>query len=135
MGFHQSLITEDRNASDGMHSLRMQEMSELGHIVNVNVLPSGKRVIERDIHAAVAVFDVEHHGISAHFAPMLDDADTVVTARHYTRKIDGPYFEILRYRDRFLDDRRGQNAGHQNLLSSLQIVRRTISVRLANCLG
>src|SRR4029077_494131 len=111
----------------------MQDIKDSDDIVNVNVLPSRQRVIECDIHAAVAVLDVEYHGVSAHFAPMLDDADTVVAAGHDARQVDGPYFKVLRYGDGFLDDRRLQNTGHQDLLSSLQVVPRTISIRLANC--
>ncbi len=38
--------------------------------------------VERNIHAAIAVLDIKHHGVAAHFAPVADDADPVIAGRH-----------------------------------------------------
>src|SRR5215475_10279706 len=100
----------------------MQEAGKLGHVANVDVLASGERVVERDVYAAVAVLDIEDHGIAADFAPVLDDAYPVVTSGHHASQIDCAYFKILRDRNGFLDDRRRQNSGHDDLFAWFQVV-------------
>src|SRR5215468_5893265 len=110
----------------------MEEAGKLRDVANVDVLASGKRVFERDIHAAVAVLDIEDHGVAADFAPVLDDAYPVVTSGHHAGQIDCAYFEILRDANGFLDDRRRQNSGHDDLLAGLQVVAGPVAVRLTD---
>ena len=94
MGLDQSLVAEDRDPGDGVHVLRMQEVNELGQIVEGAAVASEQRMIEGDGHAAVAVLDIEDDGVSAHFAPVLDDANSVIAGRHDSREIDGPHFKV-----------------------------------------
>ena len=55
---------------------------------------SQQRMIERNVHAAIAVLDIEHDGIAADFAPMLDDANSMIAGRHDSGQIDGPNFKV-----------------------------------------
>ena len=86
-------------AGDGVHVLRMQEVNELGQIVEVRCVSSQQRMIEGNGHAAVAVLDIEHHGVAAHFAPVADDANAMVAGRHESSEIDGPHFKITLHRN------------------------------------
>ena len=92
-------------------------------------------MVERNIHAAIAVLDIENHGVAAHFAPVLDDAYPVVTSGHYAGQIDCAYFKILRYRNGLLDDRRRQNSRHDYLLTRLQIVAGLVAIGLTDRLS
>ncbi len=96
------------------------------------MLPPGQRMVERDIHATVAVLDIEHHGIPADFAPMFDDAYPVVTSGHHAGQIDCAYFKILSHRNGLLDDGRRQNSRHYNLLARLQVVARPAAICLTD---
>ena len=51
-------------------------------------------MLEGDVYAAVAVLDIEDHGVTAHFPPVFDDANAVVARRHHPSEIDGPYFKV-----------------------------------------
>ena len=51
-------------------------------------------MIERNGHAAIAVLDIEDDGVAAHFAPVLDDANSMIASRHDSGEIDGPHFEV-----------------------------------------
>ena len=63
MGDHQSLVAEDGDARDGVHVLLVQEVDELGDVVNVDVVLADERVLEGDGDAAVGVFDVEDYAL------------------------------------------------------------------------
>src|SRR5215475_13058549 len=108
----------------------MQEAGKLGHVANVDVLASGERMVERDVYAAIAVLDVEDHGIAADFAPVLDDAYPVVTSCHDAGQVDGANLEIFGDRDRLLDDGRRQDSWHDQLLPCLQVVTGAVAIRL-----
>jgi len=43
----------------------------------------------RNVHAAVGIFDIEDHGVAADFAPVADDADSVVAGGHDACEVDG----------------------------------------------
>ena len=69
MGFHQPLVAEDGDAGDGVHVLGMQEVDELRQIMECAVVAAQQRMVEGDGDAAVAVLDIEDHGVAAHFTP------------------------------------------------------------------
>src|SRR5215813_15407886 len=96
------------------------------------MLTSGERMIEHNVHAAVAVLDVEHYSVAAYFAPVLDDPDAVVDACHQASEVDGSDFKVLRHGNRLLDDGRCQNAGNKDLFSGFQIVGGAIAISFAN---
>ena len=58
------------------------------------VVAAEQRVLEGNVHAAIAVLDIEHHGVAAHFAPAADDPYSVVTGRHESGEVHGPHFKI-----------------------------------------
>src|SRR5580658_6103498 len=95
---HEPLIAKYRYTRDGVHVLRMQESDKLGKIRKRSVVLAEQRMFERNIHAAVAVFDVKYHGISANFAPVADDPYSMITAGHEARQINGANFEIASHR-------------------------------------
>ena len=69
----QALVAEDGDAGDGVHVLLVQEMHELRHVVDVNLVLAEQRMLEGNVDAAVGVLDIEDDGIAADFAPVLDD--------------------------------------------------------------
>ncbi len=74
MLLHQALVAEDGDAGDGVHVLRAQEVDELRHVVNVDLMFAQQRVLKRNVYAAVAVLNVKHYRVAADFAPVADDA-------------------------------------------------------------
>src|SRR5215470_9626907 len=105
MGLDQPLVAEQGDAGNRMHALGMQEVSKLRYVADVDVLPAGQGVIERDVHAAIAVLDIEHDSVPANLAPVLNDPYPVVTSRHHAGQVDRADLEILGNRDCLLDDR------------------------------
>ena len=53
-----------------------------------------QRMIEGNGHAAIAVLDIEDDGVAAHFAPVLNDANSMIAGRHDSREINGPHFKV-----------------------------------------
>ena len=98
------------------------------------VMRSEQRMIEGNGHAAIAVLDIEDDGVSADFAPVLDDANSMIAGRHDSREIDGPHFKVTLYRNRLLHDRRGQQSGNDHRLASLQerAVEISVGLRIAS---
>src|SRR5271169_2947580 len=107
----QALVAEDGNARDGVHVLLVQEVNELGDVVDVDLVLAKERVLEGDVDAAVGVFDVEDYGVAADFAPVADDAESMVAGGHDAGEVDGADFEVFGNRDRLLGDGRWQDAG------------------------
>ena len=64
-----------------MHILLVQEVDQLGNIVDVNLVLSEERVVEMDIDATIGILDIEDDGIAANFAPMADDSESVIAGR------------------------------------------------------
>ena len=91
----------------------------------------GQRMVEGDVHRAVAVFDVEHHGVSAQLMPPPDNADAVVAPRHRPGKINSAHFEIFRHRHRVFHDRLTLVSGNNKVFARLQSIARGLVVRLA----
>ena len=132
---HQSLVAEDGDARDRVHVLRVQEMDELGQVVNVHRMLAQQRMLESNVHAAVGVFNVEDDRIAADFAPVADDAQSVIAGGHQTGQINGADFKIFGDRNRLLGDGRGENSGDGDLLPGLEKVGVGFSVRGADRLG
>ena len=59
------LIAEDGHARNGVHVFGVQEADVFGQIVNYHVVLAEERIVEGNVHAAVAVFNVEDHGVAA----------------------------------------------------------------------
>ena len=102
--------------------LLVQEVHELGHVVNVDVVLAEQRVLEGNGHAAVGVFDVEDNSVAADFTPVLDDAESVVAGRHDAGQVDGADFKVFGDRNGLLGDRRGEDSGDDDLLVGFQNV-------------
>ena len=65
MGLNQSLVAENSDRGQWRAILRMQEANELRQIMKVRLVTTEQRMVEGDSNAAVAVLDIEHHGVSA----------------------------------------------------------------------
>ena len=83
MRHDQSLVAEDGDSGDGMHALRMQEANVFRQIMEIGMMAAQQRMIKRNVDDAVAVLDIEDHGVSAHFAPVLNNPDSVIAACHH----------------------------------------------------
>src|ERR1022692_943091 len=101
---HHALVAEDGDAGDGVHVLRVQEVYKLRQVVNVDLMLAQQRMLEGNIDAAVAVLNIEDHGVAADFAPVADDAHSVIAGRHHAGQVDGADFKIFGYRNGFLED-------------------------------
>src|SRR5690349_12916817 len=95
MSLDQRFVPEDSNAGDGVHVLLVQEVHELGDIVDVNLVLAEKRVFEGDVDASVGVLDVEYDSVPSNFTPVLDDAEAVVARGHDSGEVDGADLEVL----------------------------------------
>ena len=112
---HQALVAEDGDAGDGVHVLLMEEVDELRHVMDVDVVLAEQRVLEGDGDAAVGIFDVEDDGVAADFAPVLDDAESVVAGGHDAGQVDGADFEVFGNGDGLFGDRGGEDSGDDEL--------------------
>src|SRR6266851_6069207 len=131
----QALVAEDGDAGDGVHVLRVQEVDELRDIVNVDLVLAQQRVLEGDGYAAVTVFDIEDNRVAADFAPVADDAQSVVAGGHDAGQVNGADFKIFGYRDRLFDDGGGENSGDYEVFVGFQDVAGAAAVDLANVLS
>src|SRR5271169_1105025 len=132
---HHALVAEDGDAGDGVHVLGMQEAHELRQIVNVDLVLAKQRMFEGNVYAAVGVFDVEDYGVAADFAPVADDAESVVAGRHDAGQVDGADFKIFGNGNGFLDDRGGKNSGDRDRLAVFQDIARAVAIYLADGFG
>ena len=118
----QALVAEDGDSGDGVHVLLVQEADELGDVVNVDLVLAEQRVLEGDVDAAVGIFDVEDDGVAADFAPVLDDAESVVAGGHDAGQVDGADFEIFGNGDGLLGDGRGEDSGDDDVFVGFENV-------------
>src|SRR6202140_4501362 len=102
MACDEMLIAEDGDASDGVHVFGMQEANELRQVGNIVALSGGQRVVEGDVDDAVAILYVEDDRVAADFAPMADNAHSMIAARHHPCQINRADFEIPCNWDRLL---------------------------------
>src|ERR1035437_1182900 len=129
------LIAEDGDASNGVHVFGMQEVDELGQVGNIVALSAGQRVVEGDVDDAVAILDVEDDRVAADFAPVADDAQPMIAARHHPGQVNGADFEISCNWDRFLYNWRFENSGDDDLLSGFEEDPLTVVVGCADGFG
>ena len=87
--------------------------------MNVNLVAANERVPEGNIDGAVRVFNVEDHGVTAGFAPALNNLNAAIASRHQASQVNGTNFKVFGDGNSFLGDRRVQNSGDGQLLSSL----------------
>src|SRR5580698_9253564 len=132
---HHALVAEDGYAGDGVHVLGMQEMDELRQVVNVDLMLAEQRVLEGNGDAAVGIFDVEDYGVAANFAPVADDAKSMIAGGHDAGEVDGADFKIPGNGNGFFDDGRGQDSGDGDLLAIFQDVAEAVAVYLADGFG
>lgn len=125
---YHALVAEDGDAGDGVHVLGMQEVNELGQVVNVDLVLAEQRMLEGNVDAAVGVFDVEDYGVAADFAPVADDAESVVAGCHDAGEVDGADLKISGDGNRFFDDGRGQDSGDGDLFAVFQDVAGAVAV-------
>jgi hypothetical protein len=92
-------------------------------------------MVEGDVDDAVAILDVEDYGVAAHFAPVPDNAEAVLAARHHAGEVDGADFEISCHWDGILYNRRFQNTGNDDGLSGFEEDSLAIVVGFANGVG
>src|SRR5260370_17511455 len=111
MVVEQGVVGEDGDAGNGVHVLVVHEADELRDVVNVDLMLAQERMLEGDGNAAVGVFDVEHDRIASHFAPVADNAKSVIAGGHDAGQVDGAGFEVFGDGDGLLDDGRGGNSG------------------------
>src|SRR5690242_6306075 len=109
MFLDQALVAEDGDARNGMHILLVQEVDQLGNVVDVNFVLSEKRVVKMDVDATIGILDVENDGIAANFAPMADDSKAVIACRHDSGQVDGAHLEILGNGDGLFSDGCGKD--------------------------
>src|SRR6266853_4170807 len=127
----QALVAEDGDAGNGVHVLLVHEADELGDVVNVDLMLAQKRMLEGDGNAAVGVFDVEHDGITSHFAPVADNEKSVIAGGHDAGQVDGADFEVFGDGDGLLDDGRGENSGNDYVFVGFEDIGFMLSVRFA----
>ena len=116
MRHNQALVAEHRNTGDGVHVLLVQEIDQLRHVMDVYLVLPEQGVLEGNIDAAVGVLDIEDDGIAANFAPMLDDAESVIAGSHYASQVNGADLKILGNGDRLCGNRGGEDAGDNDVL-------------------
>src|SRR6266478_8320846 len=101
--------------------------------MKIRVMTAQQRMIERNSHAAVAVLDIEHHGVPANFTPVPDDLYPAIACRHESSEINRPHFKVALNWNRLLHDRRRQESGDDQGLTRLQKSAVEIRVGLADC--
>ena len=79
-------------------------------------------MLEGNVDAAVGVFDVEDYGVAADFAPVADDAESVIAGGHDAGEVDGADFEIFGNGNGFFGDGRGQDSGDDDLFVGFEDV-------------
>ena len=78
-------IAEEGDASNCVQIHRMQIADELGQVGNRPAIVRSKRMIEWNAERAIAILNVEYHGVSADLVPMLNDLYPFSAARHRAR--------------------------------------------------
>src|SRR5579862_1811233 len=133
---YQTLIAEDGDAGNGVQVFGVQEVNELGQVVNINLMLAEQRVFEWNGHASVGILDIENDSIAADLAPVPNDAQSVIAGSHDPGEINGAHFKIPRHGDALFRDRYRQDAGDSDLFASFQDIARSYRlVRRANRLS
>src|ERR1700733_11019825 len=127
LGYH-ARVAEDGDPGDGVHVFGVQEVDKLGQVVDIDLVFVEQRMLEGDVYVAVAIFDIEDDGVAAYFAPVTDDADSVVAGGHDTSEVDGADFKVFGDRNRFFDNGRGKNSWDGNLLARFEDVAGAVAI-------
>jgi hypothetical protein len=114
------LIAKEGDAGDGVHVFGMQEVNKLRQIGNIVALSGGEGMVKGDVDDAVAILDIEDHGVAANFLPMADDAQPVIAAGHDSSEINRAHFKISCNWHRFLYNGGFENSGDNDLLSGFK---------------
>src|ERR1700733_10309412 len=94
-----------------------------------------QRVLEGNVDAAVGILDVEDHGVAADFAPVADDAESVIAGGHDAGQVDGADFEISRNGNSLFGDRSGEDSGDDDIFVGLEEVGGAVAVTVADSVG
>ncbi len=92
-------------------------------------------MLEGNVDVAVAVFDVEDYGVASDFAPVADDAESVIAGGHDAGEVDGADFKIFGDGNCFFCDGCGENSGDGDLLAGFQDVGGAVAVGVADGFG
>ena len=57
-------------------------MRVLRQVVDVNLVRTDQRMLERNIDRSIAILNIKHNCIAARLAPAADDLHAVVACRH-----------------------------------------------------
>src|SRR5260370_1956139 len=125
----QALVAEDGDAGNGVHGLLVHEADELRDVVNVDLMLAQERMLEGDGDAAIGVFDVEVDRITSYFAPVADNAKSVIAGGHDAGQVDRADFEVFGDGDGLLDDGRGENSGNDYVFVGFEDIGSMVSVR------
>src|SRR6267143_236788 len=125
----QALVAEDGDAGNGVHVLLMDEVDELRDVVNVDLMLAEQRMLEGDGDAAVGVLDVEDDRVAPYFAPVADNAKSVIAGGHDAGQVDSTDFEVFGDRDGLLDDGRGENSGDDHVFVGFEDIGFIVVVR------
>src|ERR1700680_830429 len=125
----QALVAEDGDAGNGVHVLLVHEVDELRDVVNVDLMLAQQRMLEGDGDAAVGVFDVEDDRVASYFAPVTDNAKSVIAGGHDAGQVHGAAFEVFSHGDGLLDDGRGENSGDDYVFVGFEDIGFMVSVR------
>src|SRR5260370_18577627 len=90
--------------------------------MDIELVFGEQRVVEGDGDAAVGIFDIEGGRVAADFAPVTDDAESVIAGGHDAGQVDGADFEVFVDRDSFLGDGRGEDPGDDDILVGFEDV-------------
>src|SRR5437879_728784 len=131
----EALVAEDGDAGYGVHVLPVQEAYKFLDVVDVDLMLAQQRMLERNGDAAVGVFDVEDYGVAADFAPVADDAESVVAGGHDAGQVDGADFKVFGYGDGLFDDGGREDSGDYDVFVGFEDVGGTVSVGVADGFG
>src|SRR6266567_291007 len=90
--------------------------------MDVDLVLAEQRVVEGDGDAAVGVFDIEDDRVAADFAPVADDAESVIAGGHDAGQVDGADFEVFGDGNGLLGDGRGEDSGDDDILVGFEDV-------------
>ena len=115
---YQPLIAEYGNPGDRVHVLRVQKAYELRQVVNGCVMTAQQSMLERNIHAAVAILNIEDNRIAADLTPTPNDPQSTIASRHQTGQVYCADLKITRDGSGLLHDGCIQNSGNHDLRRS-----------------
>ena len=106
-----------------MHALRVQKAHILRQVRDRRALFRRQRIVERHVHAAVAILNIKDNRVAALSAPATNNFQTTLAARHRPGHVDGANFVIRRHADGFLHDGLRLKPRDRHLLAGFQINR------------